>query len=331
MRLEDIGFPAMSDKRAKTVSEFSKLSRCELIITDICNLKCRYCNGLTKEYGNPISKENAFTIIDGWAEHKLQHASFSGGEPMCSPYIYEYVKRCFDNGIPYISLSTNGTHSIENYDKLVKLGATHFSISLDGKDSEIADKMAGVKGAWKKAVEAITYLSKISYVTASTVIGTDNWKEAPQIIEFIHSLGVADIRFSTATQFNKIVPFFEKIPQSILDVHPILKYRVNRIIESKNMRGANTTKRCYLSLDDMVVSNKYHFPCTMQMREGGQYIGSIVKDNGTIKTMSEIRKERNNWSLTHNCFEDSICKKYCMDFIIAHNEKVEENLLKKGR
>jgi len=324
MKLEEIGFPAMSDERAENVNEFSNLSRCELIITDVCNLSCLYCNGLSKEYGKPISLERAEYIVDQWASHKLQHASFSGGEPMCSPHIFRLVERLKKNEVPYISLSTNGTFPYESYERLVNLGATHFSISIDGKDSEIADKMAGVKGAWKKAIENIERLSKISYVTASTVIGIDNWKEAPEIIEFIHSLGVADIRFSTATQYNKIVPTFARIPQEILLNHPILKFRVNRIIEGKSMRGANTTKNCWLPLDDMVVSNNYHFPCTMQMREGGQYIGTLTNEDGSNKSMKTIRKERANWCNNHNCFEDKICQKYCMDFIIAHNEKVQE-------
>lgn len=329
MKLEQIGFPAMTNNRAKNVSTTSPLSRCELIITDKCNLKCLYCNGLNLDYGTPINKYNAKNIILEWSKHNLQHASFSGGEPMCSPYIFEYTKLLKDNGVPNISISTNGTFPIDKYDMLVDIGMTHFSISIDGMDAEIADKMAGgIKGTWNKAVKSIEHLSKRAYVTASTVIGVDNWKKAPQIIEFIHNLGVADIRFSTATQFNKIVPKMNEIPKHILDCHPILKHRVNRIIEGKNMRGANPIKRCWLPLDDMVISNKYHFPCTMQMREGGQYIGSILQNGSndllTTKSMADIREERKRWVESHNCLEDKICQNYCMDFIIAYNLKVEE-------
>ena len=322
--LDDIGFPAISEKRAKEVSEFSPLQRCELIITDSCNLKCSYCKGLSSEYGKTINPLHALNLIDEWAKHNLQHANFSGGEPMCSSFIELYVQRLHARGVPFISLSTNGTFPVKQYENLVKLGATHFAISLDGMNADIADKMAGVSGAWEKAVKSIIALSKISYVTASTVFNKDNYHQAAEIIQFIHSLGVADIRFSTATQYNKLIDQLDKITNEILDVHPILKFRVNNILNGKNTRGSNNCKKCWLPLDDMVVSNKYHFPCSMMARENGQYIGSILNDDGTNKTMKQIRHERALWIESHDCSTNEICQKYCMDFIIAHNNAVNK-------
>jgi len=324
MKLDDIGFPAITEERAKTASTTSRLQRCELIATDACNLKCTYCKGLSSKYGTTISKNNAEHIISGWIDHGLQHASFSGGEPMCSPYIETFVKMLSDGGVPFISLSTNGTFPVEKYAKLIELGATHFSISIDGRNPYIADKMAGVDGAWKKVVKSITYLSQHSYVTASTVFNKDNVDDSANIIKFIHSLGVADIRFSSATQFNRLIPALELVPEDILKVHPILRFRIGNILKGINMRGISP-KRCWLPLDDMVVSNTLHFPCTMQMREGGCHIGSIIGEGGSIKTMKEIRNERGAWCKSHDCFKDSICNKYCMDFIIAYNKTVEKN------
>ncbi len=323
MLLEGIGFPAVSEQRAREVSETSMLQRCELIVTAACNLKCVYCKGLNPQYGKTISGFDAVQIIDGWIEHNLRHASFSGGEPMCSPHTKLYVDRLHKGGVPFISLSTNGTFPIDRYEELIDLGATHFSISIDEKDPVAFDKMVGVSGSWEKVVQNIAHLSKVAYVTASTVFNRDNWERAPEIVEFIHCLGVADIRFSTATQFNKLVPKLEEIPEFILRSHPILRYRVANLIKGINMRGHNTNKRCWLPLDDMVVSSKYHFPCTMQMREGGQYIGKILRDSDeSNKTMAEIRAERAKWCESHDCETDEICQKYCMDFIIAHNKAV---------
>ena len=328
MLLDEIGFPAVTEYRAKNASQHSPLQRCELIITKSCNLKCVYCKSLSKEYGCTITYDNAISIINGWADHKLQHASFSGGEPMCNPNIYSYVKLLSDRSVPFISISTNGTFPIKEYDKLVKLGVTHFSISIDGMNSNNADKISGVEGAWQKTIESIKHLSKCSYVTASTVFNKDNWEDSPQIIEFIHSLGVSDIRFSTATQFNKLIPKLEQIPKEILEAHPILKFRVINLINRINMRGNNFNKKCWLPLDDMVISNKYHFPCSMYCRENGNYIDSILHPDGSNKTMSEIRHERANWCKNHNCENDDICQKYCMDFMIAYNKKVNDFKLK---
>ena len=45
MKLEDIGFYTLSDERAKNSSLASPLKRCEILLTDRCNLKCPYCQG----------------------------------------------------------------------------------------------------------------------------------------------------------------------------------------------------------------------------------------------------------------------------------------------
>jgi len=54
MKLEDIGFYTLSDERAKNTSINTSLKRCEILITDKCNLKCPYCRGaivIQKECG----------------------------------------------------------------------------------------------------------------------------------------------------------------------------------------------------------------------------------------------------------------------------------------
>lgn len=43
MRLEDIGFYTLSDRRARTATSASQMGRGELILTGRCNFKCPYC------------------------------------------------------------------------------------------------------------------------------------------------------------------------------------------------------------------------------------------------------------------------------------------------
>jgi hypothetical protein len=49
------------------------------------------------------------------------------------------------------------------------------------------------------------------------------------------------------------------------------------------------------------------------MREHGKPIGKVGPN---------IRKERFDWLKNHNCFEDPICKKNCLDVCVAFNNKV---------
>lgn len=56
--LKEIGFYTLSNERAKNMSEFSQMKRCEMIITEYCNFKCKYCRGLDdKIYGDRVLKQ----------------------------------------------------------------------------------------------------------------------------------------------------------------------------------------------------------------------------------------------------------------------------------
>ena len=68
-------------------------------------------------------------------------------------------------------------------------------------------------------------------------------------------------------------------------------------------------------LDDMAVLQKYHFPCIIYMREGGNPVGKIGPD---------MREDRLKWLLTHNVMEDKICRENCLDVCIEHCNKVKK-------
>jgi sulfatase maturation enzyme AslB (radical SAM superfamily) len=169
---------------------------------------------------------------------------------------------------------------------LIKLGVNDLSISLDACCAEDGDKMAGgIKGSFNKVVRNIKELSKLTYVTVGAVFTPDNIKKSIQTIRFAHKLGVADIRIISAAQWNKPLIGLKKIEKKLLDVHPILKYRVNNFIKGRNVRGIKETDshKCHLMIDDSVVAGSYYFPCVIYMREKGKPIGKIGKN---------MRKER---------------------------------------
>ena len=100
----------------------------------------------------------------------------------------------------------------------------------------------------------------------------------------------------------------------LLDVHPILKYRVQNILAGRNVREIleSDTNKCPLVLDDMAVMGDYHFPCVIYMRERGEPIGKVSKN---------MRQERFEWFKKHDSKKDKICVTNCLDVCIAHNNK----------
>lgn len=315
MKLENIGFYTLSDERAKNVNATSPMMRCEMILTEKCNFSCPYCRG--HEHGT-MSLEDAKKGLSLWIKDNLQNVRFSGGEPTLYKGLNELVKMARDGGVKRIAISTNGSRPFHIYQQLIEDGANDFSISLDACCATFGDEMAGnKKGVWNKVVENIEKLSKLTYVTVGVVLNETNFSDTVDITKFAHALGVADIRLISAAQYNRLIEGTDTIPQEIIDAHPILKYRVERLKEGKNVRGISATdcNRCHLIKDDSVIAGNKHFPCVIHMREGGKAIGDVNEN---------MRAERIDWFKTHNVYEDEICRNNCLDVCVAYNNKAQE-------
>lgn len=308
MKLQDIGFYTLSDDRAKTASVNSPLSRCELILTSRCNFRCPYCRSVG---GNDMPIQQATDTVNLWCGDGLKNIRFSGGEPTLHDGIVELVRLSKKCEVGRIALSTNGSASADKYKELLDAGVNDFSISLDACCAEDGDKMAGGrKGAFETVIKNIEWLAKVSYVTVGVVLTETNVKRTEDIICFADSLDVSDIRVIPAAQHGATLPKIN-VTEAVLKKYQILRYRVNNLRTGRIVRG-NPEKRCGLVLDDMAVMGNEHFPCIIYMREGGKPIGKVSKN---------MRKKRERWSIDHDCTQDEICSKNCLDVCVDYNRK----------
>lgn len=320
-KLEDIGFYTLSDERARNVSQFSPLHRCELILTSNCNFNCPYCRGMQDGDKGKMSQEEAFHTVNLWTAHNLKNIRFSGGEPTLWNGLKSLVSYAKDKGVERIALSTNGSADLITYVDLIHAGVNDFSISLDSCCASTGEVMAGTTGVYEKIIHNIKVLSAYTYVTVGVVLTDENYHEINDIIVFASHLGVSDIRIIPAAQISQKLKDVV-VDESLLAKLPILKYRYNNFKNGGRVRGLTDidTSSCPLVLDDMAVLNDNHYPCIIYMREHGDAIGKV-------KDMGEVRKERCDWYNTHNCYTDTICKNNCLDVCIDYNNKVEDFLV----
>ena len=277
--LEHIGFYTLTDKRARSANQHTPVSRAEVILTSGCNFKCPYCRELKDNISGVLNINDVKKMIDIWAKDGLVNIRFSGGEPTTYPHLLDAVKYAKLRGAKRVALSTNGSADTKLYQQLIDAGVDDFSISLDACCSSTGDKMAGVPGQWQKVIDNIRYISKQVYTTVGVVLTKDNLVEAKDTIILAHELGVADIRVISAAQENfNTIP---DLPQDVIDVHPILKYRINNLANNRKVRGLQDcdTHKCPLVLDDVAVAKNFHFPCIIYMRERGNPIGKIGEDS----------------------------------------------------
>lgn len=314
MKLEEIGFYTLSDDRATRATHKTRLERCEVLVTDACNFKCGYCRS-NNICGN-TKTDNIRETLAYWFKHNLRNIRFSGGEPTLHPDLADLVKEAKANGCERVAISTNGSKSLETYDKLLLAGVDDFSISLDACDAVKGDEMAGVNGIWEKVIKSIQYLSARAYTTVGMVFNEHNIHQASETIRFADSLGVSDIRILSSAQYNRALDNLSGI-DDLLAKYPILRYRVNRFRQGKQVRGINDSdsNRCRLVLDDMAVMRGKHYPCIIYLREQGEPIGDMNDD---------FRIARYKWSKRTDTHKDPICRRNCLDVCVDYNNKAEK-------
>jgi len=313
MKLDDIGFYTLSDDRAAFAYEGSPLWRCELLITDQCNFRCPYCRGTSSEAR--ISQGEAYKVLDYWLSERLKNVRFSGGEPTLVPWLLELCQRAATGGAR-VAISTNGSADEIVYDRLLRAGVTDFSVSLDACCAETADKMAGRDGVLDRVQESIRYLAARTYVSVGVVFAEANMEDATRIVEFAHGLGVADIRVIPAAQYGPSTGDFD-VSDDIVNAHPILAYRVNRIRKGLPARGITQedSHRCYLGLDDMAVCGDNHYPCIIALREGAAPVGDLS---------GRVRQDRADWVERTDTYDNRICRENCLDVCVAYNNRARE-------
>jgi hypothetical protein len=217
-----------------------------------------------------------------------------------------------------IAISTNGSAPRSLYDALLRGGVNDFSISLDACDPVYGDFMAGgIQGAFDTVTENIRWLAERIYTTVGIVLTEFNAKKVAEIVSFARGLGVADIRIIPAAQWENTLPPLSP-PQDILDMYPILRYRIDRLSKGQTLRGLSTadSHKCGLVLDDVAVNDGKHFPCIIYMREGGRALGDASDPLW--------RKCRDEWYRGTDTHRDPICTKNCLDVCIEYNNKFRD-------
>jgi len=137
-------------------------------LTNRCNYRCRSCGvWREKQKSVEVSVEEVKAGLDALKKIGVAEIVFSGGNPLLREDIDEiltyasqyFITTIYDNG----SMALNKIDALRNADFV--------AISLDTLDEKKNDYMRGVKGAWKKSMEAIEklYEEGISVGVAPTI------------------------------------------------------------------------------------------------------------------------------------------------------------------
>lgn len=118
-----------------------KINYLRISVTDLCNLKCRYCmpnEGIKKLPMNEIlTLEEIEKIAKNFLDLGVDKIRITGGEPLIRKNILSLIRNLGkDSRLKDFSITTNGTNLASMATDLRKYGVNRINISLDTLDKE---------------------------------------------------------------------------------------------------------------------------------------------------------------------------------------------------
>ena len=117
-----------------------EISYLRVSVTDLCNLRCRYCmpEGVCqKSHGDILSFEEITEIVTAAAQLGIRKVRITGGEPLVRRGVTELCRMVAAvPGIEEVALTTNGILLEQYAQGLKEAGVNRVNISLDTMDPE---------------------------------------------------------------------------------------------------------------------------------------------------------------------------------------------------
>ena len=162
-------------------------------LCDNCILHCRMCEKWKPDiYIKPERKQ---LELDDWKKCAVSLKkivpenfviNFGGGEVTTVPWLFEIVVFCHELGFK-TNIATNGfLIDEEKARKMAESGLDYVNISLDSLDEALHDELRGVKGAYRKAMNAIELINKYAPNTQISLCSIMMEKTIDGMIELVN-------------------------------------------------------------------------------------------------------------------------------------------------
>jgi pyrroloquinoline quinone biosynthesis protein E len=177
---------AVLEKQRSTAETFGIPLAVLLEVTHRCPLQCPYCSNPVEldRAGKELSTDEWKKVLSELAEIGVLQVHFSGGEPTARKDLVELVKHASDAGL-YTNLITSAV--LLTRAKLAELadaGLCHVQISFQGTEQDLADRVAGYKGAHHKKIEVAKWTRELDLpLTVNAVMHRQNLHQLPDIIQ----------------------------------------------------------------------------------------------------------------------------------------------------
>lgn len=197
-----------------------------ILVTYRCDNRCLMCDypqqaiARGKEGDIELDEKELRAVVDDFAAIGSSSVSFTGGEPLLRPDIFDLLNQVHNRGmLSNINSNANLLAKEDLAEDLLKTGVDLINISVDGATAGVHDTLRGVKGGFDKLCTAIETFNRLktdkgykSLVNVVTVVSKENLRQIPDVLELARELKVNKIGFMPVHEFD----FFEGRETDIL-------------------------------------------------------------------------------------------------------------------
>lgn len=312
---------------------FEKAYLIEILLSEACNLSCKYCFAEPNKASPPMSKEVAMLAINKAMELPAEELSieFGGGETfLCfeifASLVEEIREKASRSGKEVqILVQTNGTllHKHKMMEFLVK-NNIHVGLSMDGPPevNDLSRPYSNGRGSTKDILKCIKLFNHfgLKNLPFLTVINRYNVHCAEKVVDYFLSLGSHLGMFLSTLKLGAAIDHWDDIGIEPYEFFGFMKQMVEHSREDRHFECLmikrmldNLTKptrdfRCMRSpcgagLDYIVVDSKGDvYPCSHHVHRKELRMGNIADSiplhlyalqNGFLKEMFIKRRVRN--------------------------------------
>jgi len=164
--------------------------------TKACLLVCKHCraNAILKALPGELTTEEGYKLIDQIAEfgRPTPILVFTGGDPLMRKDLFDLIRHGREVGVNMAAApSVTPLLTRETAKRLVESGIGSVSLSLDSPWEEVHDDIRGVKGTYRKTLEAAKWFLDLgARVQINTTVMRETLESLPYMPALLHDLGV---------------------------------------------------------------------------------------------------------------------------------------------
>jgi len=167
--------------------------KADLALHYACNNDCSHCyNEPGRRQMRSMSTDRWQTVLDRLWQIGVPYVIFTGGEPTLHESLPELVAHAEALG-QITGTNTNGRRlATPGYaQRLAEAGLDHVQVTIGSQRADLHDEIVGAEGAFAETVEGIRQcLGAGLHTLTNTTLVQGNAREATEIVEFLHGLGV---------------------------------------------------------------------------------------------------------------------------------------------